>query len=176
LAAARNGGVKRIRGVVLVGVVAVGLVAASCSKSGDDSKSGGGTAGARLNEVATRFQADVRKLSDDFLGNNSVPGTKLAVTSDGTSDIACDPGQAKRVYDASFPMLDRADGTGMLFAMKVNSYATDYTITKPPDQASDTPAAELKRKDKPFTVTVKVDRSATVKMAIHAETDCLNAP
>jgi hypothetical protein len=60
--------------------------------------------------------------------------------------------------------------------MKVNSYATDYTITKPPDQASDTPAAELKRKDKPFTVTVKVDRSATVKMAIHAETDCLNAP
>ncbi|HEY0690137.1 MAG TPA: hypothetical protein VGD71_13980 [Kribbella sp.] len=167
---------KTIRGVVLVGVVVVGLVAASCSKSGGDSNSGGGTAGARLSDVATRFQADVRKLSDDLLGNNSVPGTKLAVTSDGTSDIACDPGRAKRVYDASFPMLDRADGTGMLFAMKVNSYATDYTITKSPDQASDTPAAELKRKDKPFTVTVKVDRSATVKMAIHAETDCLNAP
>jgi hypothetical protein len=63
----------------------------------------------------------------------------------------------------------------MLFAMKVNSYATDYTITKPPDQTSDAPAAELKRKDKPFQVTVKVDRSAAVKMAIHAETDCLNA-
>jgi hypothetical protein len=29
--------------------------------------------------------------------------------------------------------------------------------------------------DKPYTLVIKVDRSAKVKMAIHAETDCLDA-
>jgi hypothetical protein len=61
--------------------------------------------------------------------------------------------------------------------MKINSYAKEYTITKATDQTTKAPSAELKRKDKPFTLSVKVDRSVKQKsrMLIHAETDCLNA-
>lgn len=159
---------KRRSAVAAIGFVLMALLATSCSNDG-------GTAGGRLTEVSPGFEQDVQKATDDFLGNFSLRDTKLEVGSDGKTDVPCESGQAKRVYDASFVLLDGREQTSMIFGMKINSYDVDYTILKGADQASLTPSAELKRKDKPFTLAVKIDRTAKPKMVIHAETDCLDA-
>jgi hypothetical protein len=103
---------SRIRAVASGGLVLLGLLSTSCS-NGDD----GGTAGTGRGEIASAFEQDVQKLSADFLGNNSISGTKLDISSDGRTDLPCESGRVKRVYEASFLMLDRADGNGLLFAI-----------------------------------------------------------
>jgi hypothetical protein len=158
---------KRHNAVVASGFVLVALLSTSCSNDG-------GTAGG-LAEVSPAFEQDVQKAAEDFLGHNSLRGTELEVSNDGKTDVPCDSGEAKRVYDASFVLLDRREMSSTLFGMKINSYDQDYTIIKGADQVSLTPSAELRRKDKPFTLALKIDRSAKPKMVIHAETDCLDA-
>lgn len=160
---------KRRRAVAAVGLVLVGLLATSCSKDG-------GTAGGGLAEVAPAFEQETARAGADFLFF-SYRGTKLEVSKDGKTDEACESGQAKRVYDASFPMLDGRADSDKIFDMKVNSYDQQYTITKATDQQTNAPMAELKRKDKPFKLDIKIDRSVKEKprVLVHGETECLDA-
>jgi hypothetical protein len=152
-------------------VAAVGLVflATSCSK-------GGGTANGGLAEVAPTFEQEVQAVSDDALRYNSVSDTKLEVSNDGKSDVLCESGQVKRVYDASFAMLDGLEMSDILFGMRVNTLAKDYTVTKAPEKGAKSPSAELKRKDSPYMLALKIDRSVQFKsrMIVHAETECLD--
>ena len=161
----------RIRAAVSVGLALGGLLVAGCS-GGD----GAGASGARMGEVGEAFGQEAQKAADDFYSFFRAYEGELEVTNDGKTDMPCElSGEVKRRYDASFLALERGTSFGFIFRPKINTYDADYTINKVPDQASDTPEAELRRKDKPYTLVIKVDRSAKVRVTIHAETDCLDA-
>jgi hypothetical protein len=150
--------------MVVVGTLVFG--AASCGGSPE------------LAEVGPRFQQDTQALLREVVQRRGLEGSKPTVKQDAGTDVPCDGGKAKRVFEASLPVRTSAniDNTFDGAIVSVLANVSGYTIKTQPD--SDDPVRRemtLRADGYAATLTVVLSAMPVPTLTLGGETDCLAA-